>query len=193
MESIWRKTETASRKRESLTEEIRTEAAVIGGGISGILTAWFLQSRGVDTVVLEAETIGSGQTENTTAKITSQHNLIYDKLIKTVGTEQAWAYARASQQAIEDYETIIRQKKIDCFFERKPAYLYTRKHDKIKEALEREVRAAQRLGIPALFTERPEQEQDLPFPITGAVRFDNQAQFHPLLFLNALAEELTIY
>lgn len=193
MESIWRKTEITSRKRDSLIGEIHTEAAVIGGGLSGILTAWFLQSQGVDTVVLEAETIGSGQTENTSAKITSQHNLIYDKLMRTMGTEQAGAYARASQQAIEDYETIIRQKKIDCFFERKPAYLYTRKNDSMKEALEREVRAAECLGIPALFTERPEQEQDLPFSITGAVRFDRQAQFHPLLFLNALAEELTIY
>ena len=129
MESIWRKTEKEMKAegvgREPLKGEIRTEAAVIGAGLSGILTAWFLQSQGVKTVVLEAETLGSGQTELTTAKITSQHGLVYSKLIKTVGKERAAAYGKANQRAIEDYKKIVKAQGIDCFFERKPAYLYT--------------------------------------------------------------------
>ena len=53
------------------------DVAVIGGGLAGILTAHFLEQAGRKCVVLEADRIGSGQTKNTTAKVTSQHGLIY--------------------------------------------------------------------------------------------------------------------
>ncbi len=197
MESIWRKTEKEMKAegvgREPLKGEIRTEAAVIGAGLSGILTAWFLQSQGVKTVVLEAETLGSGQTELTTAKITSQHGLVYSKLIKTVGKERAAAYGKANQRAIEDYKKIVKAQGIDCFFERKPAYLYTMEAGRMQKKLEQEAETAASLGLPAFYTNKTEAEEDLPFSITGAVRFGNQAQFHPLLFLNALAKDLTVY
>lgn len=72
MRSIWSINDIQKKdKREPLPEHI--SAAVIGGGMAGILCAWFLMESGVDTVVLEAGTVGSGQTEGTTAKITSQH------------------------------------------------------------------------------------------------------------------------
>ncbi len=78
MESIWKKTVEIP-KRDSLKEELHTQAVVIGAGMAGILTAYLLKQKGVESIVLEAERIGGGQTQNTTAKITSQHNLIYAK------------------------------------------------------------------------------------------------------------------
>lgn len=198
MESIWKKTieeeKTPIPDREKiLAGDVHTDAAVIGAGLAGILTAWFLQSQGVKTVVLEAETVGSGQTQNTTAKITSQHGMIYHKLLETFGREKAASYASANQNAVSEYQRIIREQNIPCFFEKRPAYLYTRENGEMGEKLLKEAQAAKSLGLPASFTQNPEEPKDLPFSITGAVRFEEQAQFHPLMFLQALAEKLTIY
>lgn len=95
MESIWSETTNITEKN-ALSGDIETEAAVIGGGMAGILTAYFLQQLGMKTVVLEANTIGSGQTQNTTAKITSLHDLKYDKLIQNFDENAARQYANAN-------------------------------------------------------------------------------------------------
>lgn len=92
MESIWSKTKDMP-EYPALSGDVTTEAAVIGGGLAGILTAYYLQQRGIKTIVLEADRIGSGQTKNTIAKITAQHNLIYHKLIQDFGEEKAKQYA----------------------------------------------------------------------------------------------------
>ena len=86
MESIWKKT-CDSEKRPALKDHIQAEAVVIGAGMTGILTAWQLEQAGVRTVVLEADRIGSGQTGNTTAKITLQHGMFCSALIEKKGEE----------------------------------------------------------------------------------------------------------
>lgn len=185
MDSIWKQTAGISH-RPYLYGDVKTEAAIIGGGLAGVLTAYFLQQRGVKTVLLEANRIGSGQTWNTTARITSQHNLIYHRLIQEFGVDKAHQYANANQQAIEAYRHVITREHINCDWERRPAYLYSRKE---REPLEREAEAARRLGIDAEFT----TETTLPFAVKGAVRFQRQAQLHPLKFLGAIAAKLLIY
>lgn len=118
MQSIWSSTENFL-PREPLKGDLTTDAAVIGGGMAGILTAYFLKQHGVEPVVLEAKTVGSGQTRNTTAKITSQHGLIYHKLLETLGVETARACAEANQRAIQEYERIIQEHKISCWLSAK--------------------------------------------------------------------------
>ena len=162
------------------------EVIIIGAGMAGMLTAYFLQSRGMRVIVLEAEHIADGQTGRTTAKITAQHGLSYDKLIQSVGRQRAQLYANANQDAIKEYAKLIEQEKIDCDFERLPAYVYS---TQASEPLLREVKAAKELGLPARF----ERQVQLPFETLGAVRFEDQAQFHPLKFLRAIALELKIY
>lgn len=125
MESIW--TESIKiRKREPLPGDMEAPAVVIGAGLAGILTAYFLKQEGIRAVVLEADRIGSGQTKNTTAKITSQHNRVYDWLIRTFGYRMAEHYASANEAAIGEYERLIQDKGIDCDFSRCSAYLYSR-------------------------------------------------------------------
>lgn len=184
-DSIWKK-EVGIKKRETLAGDLSAEAIVIGGGMAGILTAYFLQECGVETVVLEGARIGSGQTGNTTAKITSQHALCYDRLIQDFGEEKAGLYAQANQDAIKAYKMLIKEKKIECQFEELPAYLYSLKD---RESLEAEEEAAKKLGLPAKFV----TETELPFKVKGAVCFEGQAQFHPLLFLEAIADEVTVF
>lgn len=197
MESIWKEAvkvqETEEeRERKRLTGTRHTQVAVIGAGMAGILTAYMLQQAGMKVTVVEARTVGSGQTAGTTAKITSQHGMRYEYLNDVFGREQAALYADANQRAIEEYEKIIREQQIECNFQRCPSYLYARKGEGEQERIERlkkETEAAASFGIPAEFT----TETELPFPVAGAEVFWNQAQFHPLKFLQHLAKELKIY
>lgn len=190
MKSIWSKT-VQLEKREPLKEDLRVENVVIGAGIAGILIAYLLQEKGREVIVLEAKEIASGQTKNTTAKITSQHGLIYDDMMKKCGIERARSYAEANEAAIQLYREIITKEGISCEFEELPSFLYSTEEFG-EERLKREAQAARRLGIHASYL-NGEELTELPFEVTGAVRFDGQAQFHPLMFIKELAKKLTIY
>lgn len=185
MKSVWSES-YKFRKREALNKDIKTDVLVIGAGIAGILTAYMLKQKGRDVVLIDAAEIASGNTKNTTAKITSQHDLIYSKLITEFGEEKARQYAKANELAIKKYKEIIEDKRIECDFEEKPAYVYSLNE---VDVLKEEVEAAKNLGIDAEFV----QEVNLPFKIKGAVKFNNQAQFNPLKFLRGISNELVIY
>ncbi len=185
MNSIWRDSVSLP-NFPSLDGDKKTDVLVVGAGMAGILSAFFLQRSGLSVIVAEAGRVGGGVTENTTAKITSQHGLCYSKLIQEVGKEKAGQYAMANQQAVEDYFDLISEQKIECDLQRKNAYLYTLNDP---ETAMTENFAAKQLGLPSRF----EPDLSLPFPTAGAVEFKNQGQFHPLKFVNALAKQLTIY
>lgn len=184
MESIWSKT-CEIPKRLPLDSDIEADVAVIGGGMAGILTAYQLECAGVRTVVLEAGRIGGGQTRNTTAKITSQHGMFCHDFIEKKGRDAAGQYVRANQAAVEEYKRIVEEERIDCDLEEKDSYVYSQDEKKLKD----EAEAAAELGIEASF----EPCIEIPVSCAGAVRFARQAQFHPLKFIRALAEKLTIY
>lgn len=190
MQSIWSKTTQVSQRKE-LKEDIQVKNVVIGAGMAGILIAYFLQKKGLEVIVLEADHIAGGQTKNTTAKITGQHGLLYHDMIKKAGFRRAKGYAEANEAAIQTYEEIIREEGILCQFERLPSFLYSLKEEG-KDQLRNEAEAAKKLGINVCFMEKDEI-QELPFEVSGAVCFSNQAQFHPLEFIKALSEGLTIY
>jgi len=185
MVSLWEETYSIA-PREDLPGDLSTEVAVIGAGMAGILTAYYLKQKGFKTIVVDGKRIGSGQTKGTTAKITSQHADIYHKLIDQFGEEKAKQYAYANENAILEFKNLVNELLIDCDFEEKSAYLYTLEDATL---LEQEAVTARKLGIDAEFT----TETELPFEVKGAVKFANQAQFHPLKFLSAVASTLTIY
>lgn len=184
MESIWTRS-CFIPARERLNGDMETEVAVIGGGMAGILTAYLLQKEGLHPVVLEAGRIGSGQTQNTTAKITSQHGMIYRRLWDTLGEEKARQYAMANQTAVEEFRRIITEERISCDFEERDAFVYGNNVQKLKE----EAKMAARLGLPAEFS----TEVSIPVPAEGAVGFREQGQFHPLKFLKTISEPLTVF
>lgn len=185
MNSIWT-TDINRKKRKQLIGEHKTKVAVIGGGMAGILTAYFLAEKGIETIVLEADVIGDGMTGSTTAKITSQHNLLYNYLLQTFGREQAFQYLYANQAAVTEYKRLIHQKKIDCGYEKCASYLYTLEKE---EELYQELNALLSLSYPAEIVTKT----NLPFEIKCALKFSEQGKFHPLLFLHAIAEHLTIF
>ena len=116
MKSIWEEN-CKFDKREDLKGNIKTDILVIGAGIAGILTGYLLKQSGKEVVLIDKSETASGNTKNTTAKITSQHDLIYDKLIKEFGEEKAKQYARANELAIKKYKEIIDERKIKCDFD----------------------------------------------------------------------------
>lgn len=174
---------TAYPEFDSLTEEIKKDVCVVGGGIAGMTTAYRLCEAGCATVLLDAGRIGYGVTGYTTAKLTSQHQLIYDRLIKALGRDRAQAYAGANQSAIDWVEETIDREGIDCDFTRLPAYVYAEADKDLKD-LEKEHKAYEKLGLPGGIT----ANTGLPFPVPGALRMDNQAQFHPIKYLYGLAD-----
>ncbi len=183
MNSIWEK-DVELPEFPSLKGNLHTDILIVGGGLAGVLCARQLAQANADYALVEASSIGSGITKNTTAKITSQHGLIYEKLTRELGVETARLYFQANQAALNQYKELCRD--LDCDFQEKDAFVYSRTN---RKKIEREVTALERLGAPVSF----EQEVPLPFPIAGAVRLPGQAQFHPLKFLGAVARNLRIY
>ncbi len=183
-DSLWLDT-TPETNYPSLQNGLTVDVAIIGGGLVGLTAATLLKAEGKTVAVLEAERIVHGVTGHTTAKVTSQHGLIYADLISHFGEEKARAYGEANQAAIEQIAELIRVKQIECDFYRTEAYIYTESDDEVDQ-FKAEVEAAVKLGLPATFT----SETPLPFPVKAAVRFDNQAQFHPRKYLLALAQDI---
>jgi glycine/D-amino acid oxidase-like deaminating enzyme/nitrite reductase/ring-hydroxylating ferredoxin subunit len=182
--SLWLAT-TPTTAFPALQGSVMVDVAVVGAGIAGLTAATLLKQAGKTVAVIEAKRIVESVTGHTTAKVTSQHNLIYDYLISHFGEDKARAYAEANQAAIEQIASFITEKKIACDFIRTPAYTYTESSDDV-ERIEAEVTAALKIGLPAAFTDRT----PLPFPIKAAIRFDDQAQFHPRKYLLALAQDI---
>lgn len=183
MESLWHQT-TQLPRFEPLHKDLRTDTLVIGGGLAGLLCAYELTQAGVDCVLVEAGRLCGGVTGNTTAKLTIQHGLIYHKLLKKFGLDQTRAYRNANQTALERYRTLCRD--TPCDFEEKSNYVYALDS---RRDLDAEIAALEQLGQPAALV----AETALPFPVAGAVRFDCQAQFHPLKFVSGIINGLRIY
>jgi glycine/D-amino acid oxidase-like deaminating enzyme/nitrite reductase/ring-hydroxylating ferredoxin subunit len=162
-----------------------TEVVVIGGGITGLTTAYLLASENVPVTLIEAGRICSGVTGYTTAKVTAQHGLIYSKINKRHGKDAAAMYGDAQSEAIDLIESIINTNGIACDFTRLPNYVYS-EQAKMIDDLRAEAELAAELDLPASFDADP----GLPWPVSGAVRFDNQASFHPRRYCLELAEAI---
>ena len=173
---------TPSPAFDPLTDVVSVDAAILGGGIVGITAAKLLKDAGKTVAILEAKQLLRGTTGYTTAKLTSSHGLIYETLTSSFGAEGARLYGESNEAAIERVAGFVEQARIDCDFERQTNYVYTEDASMVSK-IEAEVEAAKAAGLPAsLATELP-----LPYPVRAAVRFDNQAQFHPRKYLLALA------
>lgn len=183
MLSLWAD-RTQLKEFPSLEEDKKTDVLVIGGGITGLLCAWRLKQAGVDCILVEADRVCGWNTGNTTAKITAQHGLCYAGLLEEAGQEQAQLYLRANLEAVKLYRRLC--DRIDCHFEEKASYVYSLCD---QAQIEREIRALERLGYRAGFADALK----LPFSVVGAVRFDGQAQFDPLMFAHGISRELEIY
>lgn len=167
-----------------LQEDLRTNVLIIGGGIAGLLCAYFLQQAGVDYVLLEAESIAGGVTRNTTAKVTSQHGLRYARMCEQLGFERTRQYLEANELAISQYKKLAWHYDFD--FEEIDSYVFSRVNE---EQIKKEVEMLHLLTYPAELTTKTA----LPFPVKAAVRFPHQGQMNPYKLIREMCHGLHIY
>lgn len=180
--SVWQINEMPHFK--SLSKNEKCDVLIVGGGIAGLLLAYFLEQKGVNYILVEKNSICSGVTSRTTAKLTLGHGLIYDKILSSRGLEISKGYYNANKQALEEYFNLCNN--IDCDFEIKNNFVYSVENRKI---IENEILAIEKIGGKANFV----SSTPLPFEIKGAVETRHQAQFNPLKFLAQISKGLNIY
>jgi glycine/D-amino acid oxidase-like deaminating enzyme/nitrite reductase/ring-hydroxylating ferredoxin subunit len=166
----------------ALDGDVRVDVAIVGAGITGLTAARLLVREGKRVAVLEARRVGSGTTGGTTAHVTQVPDLRYRDLRSKFGRDDLRTVVDSSRAALELIASLVEEDSIGCDFARIPAYLYTEHHDEVSR-LEEEVEAAHEAGMPAGLV----REVPLPFPVAAAVRYEDQARFHPLSYLASLA------
>jgi glycine/D-amino acid oxidase-like deaminating enzyme len=187
MNSFWLNSNENKNKYKKLDKDISADVCIVGAGIFGLTCGYYLTKQGYNVVILEKEAeIASKTTGHTTAKITSQHNLIYKYLIDSFGVSEAKHYLYANQEAIENIYQIIKDENINCNFERQDSYVYTNNADEL-EKIKLENEAVNSIGFNSEFvTSTP-----LPFDVLGAIKFQNQAEFNPIKYACGLADYIT--
>lgn len=184
-ESLWRKT-SSLQSFPTLSSDITTDICVVGGGITGLTTAYLLGNEGLNVTLIEADELLNGTTGHTTAKVTAQHGLIYDELINHIGLEKAKAYYEANLSAVEFIKETVSKYNINCGFSEQDAIIYSMSSQYAKK-VEKEYEAYQKIGISSQMT----NNFTLPMNPMNMVIMNQQYQFHPLLYLQRLVEEMT--
>lgn len=182
--SFWNITSPAS-EFPPLTDNLQVDVVIVGAGIVGTTTARLLKNQGYTVALIEAHRVGRQATGKSTAKVTSQHSLIYQQIEKTFGMSHAQLYASAQQSGIELIQTLVDQHQVSCDLEPRPAFTYTLRDEHVTE-IQKEVELTQQLGLPSSLV----HHSDLPFNIAAAIRYDHQFQFHPTRYVAGLAETL---
>lgn len=184
LESLWSTTSRLPRF-PPLEDDIAVDVAIVGAGITGVSVAHVLAGAGKRVALLELGRIGQGTTGHTTAKLTVGQSLLYAGLRSAHGPEAARLYAESNQDAIAQMRELASRAGIDCEWEQASNYVYTESSGRLG-ALDDELAAMRDAGIAAELTRRT----DLPFQVAGAIRVDDQAQFHPLKYLAGLVSGL---
>jgi glycine/D-amino acid oxidase-like deaminating enzyme/nitrite reductase/ring-hydroxylating ferredoxin subunit len=180
--TYWNRTASAP-SFPRLSGDLDVDVAIIGGGIVGISTARLLKDQGLRVAVIEARRVGQEVTGKSTAKISSQHGITYQTLKQKFGEDRARLYGEAQEAAISRISQLAGQWGVEADIEPMPAFTYTNDESYVSQ-IEKEVEVCARLGLPASL-----QRGDigLPFEVLAAIRFDNQAQFHPVRYVAGLA------
>jgi glycine/D-amino acid oxidase-like deaminating enzyme/nitrite reductase/ring-hydroxylating ferredoxin subunit len=179
--SFWLAT-TPETDYPAVSDGVRVDVAIVGGGITGITAAVLLKRAGKTVALVESKRIVQGATGYTTAKVTSGHGASYTKIRKAFGADGARTYAEANEAALEWIAKLIEANRIDCDFERRTNYVYAQTEDEVAE-LRQEAEVQRQAGLATRLVD----ETPLPFPVAAALRLENQAQFHPRRYLLALA------
>lgn len=182
--SYWRES-TNLPEFPSLDKNIHVDIVIVGGGITGITSAYLLANKGLKVALLEADRLLNGTTGHTTAKITAQHDLIYDELITNMGKEMAKMYYDANMDALKFIKETIDKLEINCDFSEQDAYLYATTEE-YKQKVKKEAIAYEELGITGGLTDTI----PLNIEVKNALIMKNQAQFHPLKYLIPLVKHI---
>lgn len=182
--SYWNNTSAAT-DFPQLSGNLNVDVAIVGGGIAGTTTARLLKDSGLSVALVEAAKIGRQATGKSTAKVSSQHALIYQKLADKFSNTYAQHYADAQQHGLDTIRQLVAEHNIDCSLETATAYVYAPDKNSV-DAIKKEAEITQQLGLPASFV----NDTDLPFSVEGALCFADQLRFHPTRYVSGLAQTI---
>jgi glycine/D-amino acid oxidase-like deaminating enzyme/nitrite reductase/ring-hydroxylating ferredoxin subunit len=160
------------------------DVVVVGAGVTGLTTALLLQRSGRSVTVLQAGTVGDSVTTRSTVKVTVGHGTTYSRIEEKSGHEGAIAYALANTAGYAELTRLAEGLSVDCMLEGGLDHVIYAEDDDGAARLEREAALVARLGLPAA----PTDTAPLPFPVRAALRYQDQAQFHPGRYVAGLAE-----
>ena len=188
MNSYWINSEKNKEKYNKVEKNIETDICIIGGGITGISTAYYLTKENLKVTVLDMGKIGFQTTGNSTAKITSQHGLFYKYLKDSKGEDFARLYYDANEDAIKNIKKIVEKEKIQCDLECQSAYVLAANREEVQKVKD-EVEVVRGFGGHAEYLEREDIDKNLLIlnPL-AAIRFKNQAQFNSYKYTIELAK-----
>jgi glycine/D-amino acid oxidase-like deaminating enzyme/nitrite reductase/ring-hydroxylating ferredoxin subunit len=179
--------DTPIRKFPKLQRKISADVLVVGAGLTGITAAYLLKKAGSTVALIERERVASIDTGHTTAHLTYVTDVDLQQLVCNFGKDHAQAAWDAGAAAIDEIERIVREEGIECEFGRVPAYLHARMGGSSKKeasSLKREADLAAKLGFDAAYL------GSAPYLNLPAVRFANQAKFHPRKYLRSLVAKI---
>ena len=182
--SYWILSSENKENYESLNNDINTDCLIVGGGIAGLTTAYLLAKENKKVTIVEADEIGFGASGRNTGKVTSQHGLIYSIIEKEYSSEKARLYYDANEEGLKLIKNIIEENHIDCNFKVVPSFVYTEEEKYIKD-IKNEYEICKELKIPC---EYMNNIKGVPLEIKGALCFENQGQFNPKKYVDALAK-----
>lgn len=172
-----------------LSRNMETDVCVVGGGIGGLTSAYFLLKQGKRVVLLEDGEILSGETGRTTAHLMSAVDDRFQEVEKHFGKEGSSTMYRASAMAIDLIEQIIKENNIDCDFHRVDGYLF---EDGMTRSsfLDKELESAHNAGFSSavMVDHAPVNSEEMKKK--RAIKFSNQGQFHVSKYLNAVASKI---
>jgi glycine/D-amino acid oxidase-like deaminating enzyme/nitrite reductase/ring-hydroxylating ferredoxin subunit len=183
LNSLWIETAPATRPFPSLEDGAETDVAVLGAGVTGLTTALLLKEAGLRVAVVEAERVAMGATAHSTVKVTAGHGLLYSELVRRFDVETARVYAEANVAGLAEIVSMAERLGIDCDLERRPNHVWAESAVEL-ESLRAESLVERELGLPTTLLDAADE---LPFEVTGLLRMEDQAQFHPRRFLLGLA------
>lgn len=157
-----------------LSTSINCDVCIVGGGLTGIYTAYLLAKEGINVALLEAkQSIGIGTTGHSTGKLTPQHGIIFSKLLTTFSEKDVKTYFQANEKAIEnalEKVTVETYQKVSSFLYSTTEYG--------KQTISDELKAYEQLQLPGIET----TDTELPFTITNGIKLENTYQIHPTNF-----------
>lgn len=183
-ESIW-KANASNREPTPLTEDIEVEIAIVGGGITGITTAYLLAEEGIQVAVLESMEVGRGTTAGSTGNL---YTMVDNRLHHIQGKfdkNTAREVAESRTTAVNLIQDLIERYSIDCGFKRQPWTLYS-ETGKEEETIKTTKEALEKFGLEV----QDITSTSLPFSIKSGVRVENQAQFNPAAFVSGLSQNV---
>ena len=177
--SIWLE-EKSKKIYSKLAHDLEVDALIVGGGITGISTAYHLSNSDLKICLVEKNKLCQAVTSRTTGKLTYLQENIYSKLKNIHGLNKSKLYLKSQIEAINLVKSIVEKNNIDCDLEKVRSYVFT---DDDVSNLEKEIDLLNDFGISLKLTDVLPNKVE----VNSSYFVSDTYVFHPIKYLYELA------